>query len=159
LVNGVGFLEGTLAETGTFAVDVSGTDVAAQTMMFVYGGNDIFPFPQFGINAVAFSGGSVLDASVDGGSFVGTQGQVIAFYAGTLADTVVSVFGTDYGTNTALLFGGSLTDVVISAGTWYASGTHTVAFVDGTLAILITEAGTRFGEVTSSVSFLDGTLA
>ena len=144
---------------GTTHVAAFGTDYAASGGTFVYGSADLFVNYAAGNSSVMLLGGTVFDAAVDGGTFVGSTFNVVSFVSGTLLDSIVYSFGTDYSAGSVALLSGTLFDAIVSAGTLTDSGSLSVSFYNGTITLIMIETGTKFAQSALQVSFLNGTCA
>lgn len=140
------------------SVAIFGTDYATANGSFVYGSADLYAYTMAGEASVVFAGGTVLDASVFGGTHYDYGTHTTTFYSGTLYDSIIWFYGTDYGTTVSSFLGGTLFDTIVSTSST-GSSSVVVSLTDGTLALLMIEAGTRFGQTAIEVSFLNGTLA
>lgn len=140
-------------------ITATGTDAAYMNGTFVYGSADLYVYPQAGTGFITFLSGQCLDAAVLAGTLFdyGTVG--VSFNTGTLADTIIKVYGTDFSAGTVLFTTGTLFDAVELAGTLTDSGSVAVSFGVGTLYLLMVSAGSQIQESQTQVSFLSGTLA
>lgn len=136
-----------------------GTDYATVNGSFVYGSADLYVYTMAGTASSYFVSGTVLDASVFGGTHYDDGTVSVGFLSGTLNDSILYSYGTDYGTTVSSFLDGTCFDAVESAGTSFANGSVAVSLLNGTLELLIIESGTRFGQTSIQVSFLSGTLA
>jgi len=143
--------------SGTLTFTAYGTDYASMGIGFVYGSADLVVNSVAGNSSVSFFGGTVTEAAVDGGVLIGSAGNTVSFVSGTLMDTIVYSFGTDYSAGTVSFLSGTLFDAVESTGTMVESSSSSVSFYDGTVILIMVETGTKFERSTTHVSFLSGT--
>lgn len=137
-------------------LEAYGTDYASQTHEFVYGGIELYVNTQNGVQTTSFVSGNLADTII---TLAGTDHAALttSFVAGTLQDSILYFYGTNYGTNSTSFAAGTLADTVFSAGV-FDYGTLSTSLLSGTLATVIIVTGTWFEQAGQSTGFVSGAL-
>lgn len=138
-------------------VVVQGTDYAAQSQSFVYGGIELYVNTSNGVQTTAFSDGTLRDTILVL-SDTGSGGVQTSFVAGAALETTLLVSAISAGSAQTALVDGVLSTVVFETGILAANGSNSTVFESGILNTVILVTGTWFDYTGQSTGFLSGAL-